>query len=72
MNNFLMLQNHSTIIKFEKDNKQTSVTAFAKTLSSFLDEDVYQYKDNEEALTEKLLLLENVDFHFSITGRQYF
>ena len=25
-------------------------------------EDVYHYKDNEEALTEKLLLLENVDF----------
>ena len=38
-------------------------------MSSFLDEDVYQYKDNEEALTEKLLLLENDDFHLSTTGR---
>lgn len=55
--------------QLQKDNKQTSVTAFAKTLSSFLDEDVYQYKDNEEALTEKLLLLDYVDFYLSATGR---
>ena len=55
--------------QLEKDNKQTTVTAFAKTLSSFLDDDVCQYKDSEEALTEKLLLLENVDFYLSTRGR---
>lgn len=54
--------------QIEKD-KQTTVTAFAKTLSSFLDEDVYQYKDNENTLTDKLLLLENVDFVLSAPGK---
>lgn len=38
--------------KLEKD-KQISVTAFAKVLSQFLDEDILQYKDKEEELTEK-------------------
>ena len=37
--------------QFEKGNQQTNVTAFAKVLSSLLDQDVYQYKENEEALT---------------------
>ena len=46
-----------------------NVTAFAKVLSMFLNEDVYQYNDREDELTEKLLLLENVDFHLSQTGK---
>ena len=47
------------------------VSAFARTLRSFSDEDVhvYEYKYNEETFTEKLLLLENVDFHLSATGK---
>ena len=55
--------------QLEKDNAQKNVTAFAKVLSMFLNEDVYQYNDREDELTEKLLLLENVDFHLSQTGK---
>jgi len=39
------------------------VTAFRKIVGSFLQE--LQYKDNIDDLTEKLLLLENVDFELS-------
>ena len=55
--------------QLEKDNAQKNVTAFAKVLSMFLNEDVYQYNDREDELTEKLLLLENADFHLSQTGK---
>ncbi|KAJ7373315.1 hypothetical protein OS493_012906 [Desmophyllum pertusum] len=55
--------------QLEKENKETNATAFAKVLSSFLNEDVYQYKDNKEELTNKLLLLEGIDFHLSQTGK---
>ena len=55
--------------QLEKDNAQKNVTAFAKVLSMYLNEDVYQYNDREDELTEKLLLLENVDFHLSQTGK---
>lgn len=53
----------------EKDNAQRRVTAFAKVLSTFLNEDVYEYKNKEDELTEKLLFLNNVDFHLSETGK---
>ncbi|CAH3017939.1 unnamed protein product, partial [Porites evermanni] len=46
----------------EKDNAQRRVTAFAKVLSTFLNEDVYEYKNKEDELTEKLLFPNNVDF----------
>lgn len=39
------------------------------TLSTYLGEDVYKYKDNVDDLTEKLLLLENVDFKLSTNAR---
>ena len=38
-------------------------------LSAFLNEDVYNYNDKEDELTEKLLLLENVDFNLSQQGK---
>jgi len=41
------------------------VTAFPKIVGNFLQEDILQYKDNINDLTEKLLLLENVDFELS-------
>lgn len=41
------------------------MTAFPKIIGNFLQEDVLQYKDNITDLTEKLLLLENVDFQLS-------
>jgi len=41
------------------------VTAFPKIVGNFLQEDILQYKDNIDDLTEKLLLLENVDFELS-------
>jgi len=41
------------------------VTAFPKIVGNFLQEDIMQYKDNIDDLTEKLLLLENVDFELS-------
>jgi len=49
----------------EKHNQHFSVTAFPKIVGNFLQEDILQYKDNIDDLTEKLLLLENVDFELS-------
>ena len=49
----------------EKQDKHFSVTAFPKIVMNFLQEDILQYKDNIDDLTEKLLLLENVDFELS-------
>lgn len=39
------------------------------TISSYLNEDIFQYKDNVDELTEKLLLLEKVDFQLSSNGQ---
>ena len=49
----------------EKHNQHFSVTAFPKIAGNFLQEDILQYKDNIDDLTEKLLLLENVDLELS-------
>ena len=49
----------------EKQDQNFSVTAFAKIVGNFLQEDIMQYKDDIDDLTEKLLLLENVDFELS-------
>ena len=43
----------------EKDNAQRRVTAFAKVLNAFLNDDVYEYKNKEDELTEKVLFLNN-------------
>ena len=40
------------------------MTSFPKIIGHFL-QDILQYKDNIDDLTEKLLLLENVDFQLS-------
>ena len=55
--------------QLEKDNTEKNVTAFTKVLTTFLKEDMYNYKDNEDELTAKLLQLDNVDFHLSNTGK---
>lgn len=55
--------------QLEKENTQKNVTAFAKVLSAFLEEDIYNYSNKEDELTEKLLLLENVDFYLSQQGK---
>ena len=49
----------------KKHNQHFSVTAFPKIVGNFLQEDILQYKDNIDDLSEKLLLLENVDFELS-------
>ena len=49
----------------EKQDQHFSVTTFPKIVGNFLQEDVLQYKPNIDDLTEKLLLLENVDFELS-------
>ena len=49
----------------EKQDQHFSVTAFPKIVGNFLQEDILQYKDNIDNLTEKLLLLKNVDFELS-------
>ena len=59
----------NAILQLEKDEVEYQVTAFAKVLNAFFQEDVYRYRDNEDALIEKLLVLENVDFHLSPTGK---
>lgn len=54
-------------INFHLENQKHhfSVTAFPKIVGNFLQEDILEYKDNIDDLTEKLLLLENVDFQLS-------
>jgi hypothetical protein len=49
----------------QRQEQHFSVTAFPKIIGNFLQEDILQYKDNIDDLTEKLLLLENVDFQLS-------
>ena len=39
----------------EKQDQHFSVTAFPKIVGNFLQEDIFQYKDNIDDLTEKLL-----------------
>lgn len=56
-------------LQLEKGDKTISVTAFPKVLATFFNEDIYSYKDNTEALIEKILLLESVDFQLSQNGR---
>ena len=53
----------------EKQEQQFSETAFPKIVGNFLQEDILQYKDNIDDLTEKLLLLENVDFQLSLNNK---
>lgn len=59
----------NTTFQLEKDDKQYNVMANQNTISNYLDEDIFQYKDNVDELMEKLLLLENVDFELSTNGR---
>ena len=49
----------------QRGDKTYSVTAFYKVISSFLGEDIYRYKEDNDPLIEKLLLLKNVDFYLS-------
>lgn len=53
----------------EKDGKEYSITAFPRVISSFLDKDIFNYKDDTDNLIEELLLLENIDFQLSQNGR---
>lgn len=59
----------NTTFQLEKDDRQYSVMANQNTISNYLGEDIFQYKDNVDELMEKLLLLENVDFELSTNGR---
>ena len=59
----------NTTFHLETTDKQYTVMANQTTLSTYLGEDVYKYKDNVDDLTEKLLLLENVDFKLSTNAR---
>ena len=46
----------------EKQDQHFSVMAFPKIVGNFLQEDIMQYKDNIDDLTEKLLLLKKCRF----------
>ena len=59
----------NTTFQLETTEKQFTVMANQTTLSTYLGEDVYKYKDNIDDLTEKHLLLENVDFKLSTNAR---
>lgn len=59
----------STTFQLEKEEKQFNVVANHATLSVYLNEDIFQYRNNIDELTEKLLLLENVDFTLSKNGK---
>ena len=58
----------STTFQLEKEEKQFNVVGNNATLSAYLNDDIFQYRDNIDALTEKLLLLENVDFTLTRNG----
>ena len=49
-------------LNLEKDGKVFSVTSFPKVVSGFLQEDIFNYKEDTEPLIEKLLLLDSLDF----------
>ena len=49
----------------EKQDQHYSVTAFPKIVGKFLGEDIFNFKDTIDELTEKLLELENADFELS-------
>ena len=59
----------NTTFQLETTDKQYTVMANQTTLSTYLGEDVYKYKDNVDDLTEKRLLLENVHFKLSTNAR---
>ena len=59
----------STTFQLEKEDKQFNVVANHGTLSTYLNEDIFQYRSNIDELTEKLLLLENVDFTLTKNGK---
>jgi len=59
----------NTTFQLEKDDKQYNVMANNNTISNYLNEDIFQYKDNVDELMKKLLLLEKVDFELSTNGR---
>ena len=67
VNNCYMEMN--TTFQLETPEKQYTAIANASTLTTYLGEDVYKYKDNINALEEKLLLLENVDFTLATNAR---
>jgi len=52
-------------LHLERHSQHFTVTAFPKIVGNFLQQDILQYKDNIDDLTEKLLLLKNVDFELS-------
>lgn len=49
-------------LQLDKERKQHSVTAFPKVPQEFLQEDIYAYKEDTDTLTEKIFVLEHVDF----------
>ena len=55
--------------QLQKEEKTMSVTAFGRVLAAFLNEDVYEYRDDVDNLIEKLLMLESTDFYLSENGR---
>jgi len=59
----------NTTFQLEKDDKHYNVMANQNTITNYLNEDIFQYKDNVDELMEKLLLLQNVDFELSTNGR---
>ena len=58
----------STTFQLEKEEKQFNVIGNNATLSAYLNDNIFQYRDNIDELTEKLLLLENVDFTLTRNG----
>lgn len=62
-------QEINSTFQLEKDDKQYNVMAKNNTISNYLNDDIFQYKDNVDELMKKLLLLEKVDFELSTNGR---
>ena len=59
----------NTTLQLEKDNKQYTVIAHSRVLDSYFKEDISSYRNDQDSIIEKVLLLENVDFKLSSNGR---
>ena len=59
----------SVNLDIEKDGNVHSVTVFPKVISTFLKEDIFDYKEETNTHVEKLLSLQYVDFNLSQNGK---
>ena len=58
----------NTTFQLEKDNEQYTVVPHSRVLDLYFKEDIPSYRNDQDRIIEKVLLLENVDFKLSSNG----